>query len=163
LRALHGIALAPWLVLAACGYTFGSGLHQEGIRTVHLEVVGNETWRQRLEAELGAELARVLPVRTDLLPADRRAADACLQVVITDDHERTLVEGDRRNPVQEGAFEATVRVRLVRARDQAVIVDQEILDRTEFRDPIGEDLTSARVEMIAKLADKIALALQGRF
>ena len=66
------LLLVATLPMTACGYTFGSGLHQQGIQTVHLKVVGNETWRQRLEAELGAELARELdPVRGPRQPRER--------------------------------------------------------------------------------------------
>lgn len=156
-----------WLVAAlpmtACGYTFGSGLHAQGIRTVHLQVVGNDTWRQRLEAELGAALARELPVSTDLLPADARTADATLEVHFGDARERTLVVGDRQNPKREGSLEGLVRIRLVRRSDGTAVVERDIVDRTEFRDPIGEDLTSARAELISDLARKIALALEASF
>jgi len=43
------------------------------------------------------------------------------------------------------------------------LVDHVVADRAEFRDPIGEDLTSARREMVADLARKIVLALETRF
>ncbi|HEX6811304.1 MAG TPA: hypothetical protein VF384_06755 [Planctomycetota bacterium] len=161
--AMDGLALlAAGALLAACGYTFGTGLDERGVRSIALTVVGNETYRQRLEAELGQELARELPVRTDLMLADRRTADATVHVVLTDARERTLVTGVRSQPVTEGAFEATVRMRLVK-RDGTVLLDQRLLDRTEFRSPIGEDLTSARREIVIALAKKITDALQSGF
>jgi len=46
------------------------------------------------------------------------------------------------------------------ARDGTVLIERRLLDRTEFRSPIGEDLTSARNELVEDLAHKIALALQ---
>jgi hypothetical protein len=151
-------ALCLLLLPSACGYTFGAGLDRHGVRTVALEVVGNDTYRQRLEAELGSALARELPVSSDLELADRRTADAILQVVLTDINERTLVAGSSLDPVREGAFEGKVWARLVR-RNGEVLLDRRILDRTEFRSPIGEDLTSARSELVEDLARKIALAL----
>jgi hypothetical protein len=129
------------------------------VRTVALAVVANETYRQRLESELGAALARELPVSTDLVPADRRRADAILEITLIDDRERTLVAGGRADPVREGAFEVAVRMRLVR-RDGTVLLERPLLDRTEFRTPIGEDLTSARTELTEDLARKICLALE---
>lgn len=156
-QAILVVALA--VGAAGCGYTFGSGLDRMAVRSVALQVVGNETWRQRLEAELGLALARELPVSTDLRLADRRVADAVLQVVITEARERTLVAGGRADPVREGAFEAAVEMRLVR-NDGTKLLERRLLDRTEFRDPIGEDLTSARVELVDDLARKIALALE---
>jgi len=157
-RCLSALLFAT--ALAGCGYTFGSGLGEKGIRTIALQVVGNDTWRQRLEVELSRTLSRELPVSTDLRLADRRSADATLEVIFTDARERTLVRGDRSDPVREGALEAAVTMRLVR-RDGSVALQRRILDRTEFRDPIGEDLTTARAELTEDLARKIALALEG--
>jgi hypothetical protein len=98
--------------------------------------------------------------------ADRRRADATLKVVLQDAQERTLVVGARNDanpiasdPVREGAFSAAVWIRLV-GRDGVALVERRITDRTEFRSPIGEDLTSARKELIEDLARKIALALE---
>jgi hypothetical protein len=157
-----GTSLALALVAAGCGYTFGSGLEQSGIRTIALAVVGNETYRQRLEAELSAALARELPISTDLQLADRGRADAVVEVVLASASERTLVPGDRNDPVREGSFEAAVSLRLVR-RNGEVVIDRMLLDRTEFRDPIGENLTTARTELVGDLARKIALALESGF
>jgi len=150
------------LLAASCGYSFGSGLPQKGVHTVALQVVGNETARQRLEAELSAALARELPISSDLRLADRSRADAILEVDVTDVRERTLIPGSGNTRVTEGALAAAVRVRLVR-RDGAVLLERTLLDRTEFRDPIGEDLSSARAELVADLARKIALALETGF
>lgn len=147
------------LLAAACGYTFGSGLDKLGVRTIALDVVGNDTFRQRLEVELGAALSRELPVSSDVTLADRRTADAILHVVLTDASERTLVSGSRNDPVREGAFAAAVWVRLI-ARDGRVVLERRITDRTEFRTPIGENLTTARSEIVDDLARKIALALE---
>lgn len=153
-----------WLALpiAGCGYTVGSGLDSLGVRTVALDVVGNDTFRQRLEVDLGQALARELPVTSDVVLADARTADAVLEVLFTDAEERTLVPGGRQDPVREGAFRAAVWVRLV-GRDGRNVLERRITDRTEFRSPIGEDLSSARQELVEDLARKIALALETGF
>jgi hypothetical protein len=157
---LAGLGWLGWLAgLGGCGYSQGSGLDQLGVRTVALDVVGNDTFRQRLEVELSAALARELPVSSDVVLADRRTADAILNVLLTDATERTLVVGSRVDPVREGAFAAAVWVRLV-ARDGRVVLERRITDRTEFRSPIGENLTTARSELVEDLARKIALALE---
>lgn len=157
-----GVFLFVLLAASGCGYTVGSGMDQLGVRTVALEVVGNETYRQRLEVELGQALARELPVRTDVTLADRRTADAILQVVLTEASERTLVAGTRDDPVREGSLRGATVMRLV-GRDGRVILERRITDRTEFRSPIGEDLTSARAELVEDLASKIAMALETDF
>lgn len=148
---------------ASCGYSFGSGLAERGVHTVFLQVVGNETWRQRLEVDLSRALARELPVRAGLLPASQAQADAVLQVELIDERERTLVPGSRQDPVREGAWEVVVRVRLHSRRDGSILVQRELTNRVEFRSPVGEDLSSARRELVEELANKIALSLEGRF
>jgi hypothetical protein len=149
------------LLLAACGYTAGSGLHEHGIRTVQVLAVANDTYRQRLEEELGAEVSRTL-ARTDLLPGDS-SADAVLELRILDERERTLVTGDRTVPVREGAQEVLVQVRLRDRRSGRLVVDRTVADRAEFRDPIGENLTTARQQLVRDLASKIVLALETGF
>ncbi len=160
-RWLAAIA-AQALLAAGCGYTVGSGLPARGIRTVALDVVANDTYRQRLEVELSQALARELPVSSDLVLADRRRADAILQVVFTAADENTLVIGGLDAPVREGSFEGRVRMRLVRP-DGSLVLERLVLDRTEFRSPIGENLTSARQELVEDLARKVALALTDDF
>ena len=56
------------LLAAGCGYTFGSGLHEQGVRTVALRVAGNDTMRQRLEADISLALSRELYASSDLRP-----------------------------------------------------------------------------------------------
>jgi hypothetical protein len=159
--------LAPWFLLPlcawSCGYTMGSGLAEKGVQTVFLRYVGNETYRQRLEVELSRALARELPVSAGLLPATEAEADSVLEVEISDERERTLVPGSRLDPVREGAFEVKVKVCLRRRSDGSILVQRELAERTEFRSPIGEDLTSARAEMVRNLARKIGLSLEGAF
>jgi len=168
---LIATALTTALALTSCGYTFGSGLGQRGIETVAFQVVGNESYRQRFEVEINRFLARELPVTTDLQLATKARADAVLQVVLTEARERTAVLGvpDQDNPgdisyprVREGVLEGAVRLRLI-GRDGTVHIDRMLLDRTEFRAPLGENLTSARAEMAEDLARKIALALETDF
>lgn len=159
-RALVAGAALAWL--ASCGYQFGTGWPERGVRTVSLAVVGNETYRQRLEVALSAALARELPISTDLRLAAPGRGDATLEVVLTDAGERTLVPGSRQDPTREGALEGTVRMRLV-AASGAVLLARTVVDRAEFRSPIGEGLEQANDELVGDLARKIALALETGF
>jgi hypothetical protein len=159
---------SPWLLLlacgqTACGYAFGSGLPERDIRTVFVEAPGNDTYRQRLEADLGAAVSRLLAASSDVLPASRQDADAVLSLRFVEDAEATLVTGDRTAPVREGALQSGVRVVLTERRSGSVLVDKLVRDRAEFRDPIGEDLSTARAEMVDDLARKIVLALETGF
>jgi len=151
------------LAAAACGYSSGTGLGDQGIRRVHVTAVANETYRQRLEVELSAAVSRELAVSSDLWPSPRDQADAILEIRIVEEHERTLVSGDRTSPVVEGAQAVNLQVRLVDCRTGRAVIDRRIADRAEFRTPIGEDLTSARQELVEDLARKIVLALETGF
>jgi hypothetical protein len=171
IRSTSWIAWAAGFLLASCGYSFGSGLADYGIHSVAFQVVGNESYRQRFEVQISSFLSRELPVTTDLVLADRNTADAILQVVLTDVSERTIVTGrpDSDNPsiqsyprVREGALQGQLLMRLV-GQDGTVYLERLLLDQTEFRSSIGENLTSARNEMAEDLARKIALALESDF
>lgn len=161
--AVAAVAAFAAVAFGACGYVAGTGLHERGVRTVHVTAAGNDTYRQRLEAELSLAVSRELAVSSDLLPASRNTADAVLELTITEDRERTLVLGGRDAPVLEGAFAGAVHVRLWNRTTGDVLVDRVVTDRTEFRDPIGEDLTTARDELVQDLARKIVLALETSF
>lgn len=152
---------APLLLVAltACGYSFGTGWHEQGIARISLAVVGNATYRQRLEAELTEALARELPVATDLHLTTAAHADARLFVTLESVGERTLVHGSREDPVREGAMVARVQMRLV-ASDGRVLLERHLQDVTEYRSPIGETGATARAELVVDLARRIALALQ---
>lgn len=166
-RSLALVLLAA--LLPSCGYTYGTGLAEYGIQTVAFQVVGNQSYRQRLEVEISRELARELP-QTNLTLADRSTADAILEVTLTDVQERTIVTGRPirgvPNPtfprIREGALESAVWMRLV-GRDGTVHLERRLLDRTEFRAAIGENVTTARAELAQDLARKIALELATDF
>ena len=53
-------------------------------------------------------------------------------------------------------------MRLV-GRDGTVYLERRLLDRTEFRATIGENVTSARAELAVDLARKLASALATDF
>ena len=131
---------------------------------MHLRAIENDTFRQRLEVELGAAVSRELSVSSDLLPGSAAAADAILELRITSERERTLVSGDRTSaPVREGAQEVVVRILLTDRRTGKQLVDRTVIDRAEFRSPLGEDLGTARTELVEDLARKIVLALETPF
>ena len=147
---------------AGCGYTVGTDLGSRGIQTMAVDVVGNATFRARLELPLTAEIYRVLPTHLGVRPAPRDRADAVLSVEIEDVQGLSLISGGL-NPVREGALHWTIRVVLRDRRTGAILVDQPIADRSEFRTPVGENTRSAVQEATADLARKIALALEPGF
>lgn len=161
IRQFLSCALAGFLLLTACGYTMGfSG--KRGIHTVAIEVVRNETFRQRIEAPLTRELYRDLNIYTDYRRAPRATADAVLTVTLTDIRNQTLVQG-QTTPIEEGSIAVVANVQLRDRRSGEVVVTHQIRDIAEYRVPLGEDQETASAELVSDLAKKIMLALEGDF
>ena len=163
----HSILLMPAALLAAllagCGYSTGFDLPSEGIRTVAVKVAGNNTFRQRLEIPLTAEIQRALPIYDGLYLASFEEADAILTVEITDIQGRSLIQGRAQDPVREGTLDYSVQATLRSRRTGEVLRDRRVFDRAEFRSPIGETEETAIAEASRELARKIALALERDF
>lgn len=160
-RPLGTCALCTWLLLTACGYTMGfSG--KPGIRTVAIEVVRNETFRQRIEQPLTRELYKDLNVYTDYRRAPRATADAILIVTLTEIRNQTLVQG-QVTPVEEGSIAIVANVQLRDRRSGDVVVARQIRDIAEYRVPLGENQETAGAELVSDLAKKIMLALERDF
>ncbi|MHC4516039.1 MAG: LPS assembly lipoprotein LptE [Planctomycetota bacterium] len=149
------------LVLTACGYTMGFA-GKTGIRTIAIEVVRNETFRQRIERPLTRELYRDLNIYTDYRLAPQATADAVLTVTLVDVRNRTLVTGSAA-PVEEGSLAVVADVRLLDRRSGDVVVDRRIRDIAEYRVPLGENQETAGTELVSDLSRKIMLALEGDF
>jgi len=157
------IAIAASMVLAAaCGYQAGFPMRHEGIRTVAVEVVGNQTFRQRLEIPLTRALHEALSEHSALVVTSPDRADARLVVDLVDAQGMALAVGGSA-PIKEGALELAIRVRLLRLPGGQTVLERRIVDRAEFRVPVGENLQSATRESAHDLARKIVLSLEPDF
>ncbi|MBI85746.1 MAG: hypothetical protein CMJ81_21330 [Planctomycetaceae bacterium] len=164
LEVIHRASIYTLLLAvlpAACGYTSGFDLASGGTRKIAVQIAGNQTFRQRLEIPLTHELVRQLPIRTGLIITSHSNADAILEVSINDVLDRTLVIGS--TPVLEGGLIFAVKMRLVDQKTGSVLRERTIMDRAEFRVPIGENAVSATSEAAHDLARKVLLALESDF
>lgn len=152
------VALLSFLLSAGCGYTIG----HTHVRTVALQVAGNETMRQRLELPLTRALQEALVVYAQLQPTTKDRADAILEVDLADARNRALVVA-RPEPLSEGSLALSVHVRLVDARNGEPIRTFTVQDRAEFRAAVGERESEAIREATIDLARKIALGLEADF
>jgi hypothetical protein len=159
LRGLSAIALA--MIGAGCGYTTGFA-PQADVRTVAVQIVGNQTFRQRLERDLTRAIARQLSEYSAYRHSDATNADAVLEVEFVAIRNTTLVIGSPE-PVREGSLDAVARIRLVARRSGRVLVETRLRDIAEYRSLIGEDETTARRELVSDLGRRIVLALEGGF
>jgi hypothetical protein len=158
------IRFLPVMLLSfvtACGYTMGFA-GRPGIRTVAIQVVRNETFRQRIERPLTRELYKDLNVFSDYRPAPVATADAILTVTLTDIRNQTLVQGTT-TPVEEGSIVAVANVQLRDRRSGDLLLNRQIRDIGEYRVPLGENQETATAELVSDIAKKIMLALEGDF
>ena len=93
-HALHaGFWFAAAALLSGCGgYHMGS-LVPSDIRTVHVEVFDNATFRRELELGLTEAVQQEIRRRTHLRMADRATADSVLTGEIVDFRQRTEARG----------------------------------------------------------------------
>lgn len=147
---------------AACGYQAGFPLRHTGIRTVAVDVVGNQSFRQRLEIPLTRALHEALSVHSALVVTTPDRADARLVVNLEDAQGMALAVGGSA-PIKEGALELAIAVKLLRLPGGETVVERRIVDRAEFRVPVGENLASATRESAHDLARKIVLSLEADF
>lgn len=158
--ASYLVALVCGLLPVGCGYSLGFA-PPAGVRTVAVQVVGNSSFRQRLERDLTRSVARQISEYSGLRLAPSREADAVLEVEIVAVRNTTLVTGITR-PVEEGSVDAVARIRLVERRTGETLVDRHLRDIAEYRVLIGEGESTARSELVTDLGRAIVLALEGQ-
>ena len=146
----------------SCGYSLGYGsFGPSGFRTIAVHTAINQTFRQQLEVPLTRALYQELTQQTGWVPADSARADGILTVTIERIDGRSLVRD--ATPVREGSLDFQARARLTDRSSGRTLVEQVVLDRGEFRIPVGETTESAAAEAVSDLARKIVLALEGDF
>lgn len=148
------------VTMGGCGYILGYQGRAPGIRTVHVGVVGNDTFRQRMERELTRSITVKLAKYSGYRHAPKDRADAILKVTIVGIRNSTLILG---LPIREGSLDAVAKIQLIERRTGRILVEKRLRDIAEYRTMIGEDNTSARAELVSDLGRRIVLALEAGF
>lgn len=121
--------LAAWFAAALSGctaYRFGAAsLYHPGIRTIHVPVVRNETFRHDLGVRLTEALVREIEMRTPYKVTGDPWADSVLQIRVVSEGKLVLTETADDDP---------------RALDAAILVEALWTDRQ------GESLMSNRLQ-----------------
>lgn len=151
------------LLLTACGYTAGFDGHGSAGRRVTIEVVGNDTYRQRFELPITRALEQEIPIYSNWQLVGPGSASAIVQARIEQVTGNSLAGGALGSPVREGGLDFILVARLLDARTGRVLQEAEILDRVEFRAAVGENEDSALAEGSEDIARKIILALERPF
>ena len=156
LAALFGFALA-----GCAGWTAGS-LVVGGMERIYVPFIQNETFYRGIEEGLTGEVLARINERSDLYLADRESAQLILEGRVTGYKERVLSE-DRRNEVLESSALVTVKVRLIRVSDGAVLKEVTLVDRAEFFGGEAENLQTSQQESFRVLSHKIVSVVEKGF
>lgn len=151
--------LACLVTLAGgCGYTTRS-LFPDGIESVAVKMVGNETFYREIETDLTRELSREIRERTPYRLTRIRNADAVLSGRILSVSRPTLIETEQ-DLVSEQAVIVRVEMVLTDRRTSQVLQRFHAANRAEFIVERGETLESGFRESIHDLAEEVLNELQ---
>jgi hypothetical protein len=138
-------------------YRFGAcTLYAPHVRTVHVQMFENDTFRRGLGPWLTEAVAKEIQVRTPLRLADSQTADSFLRATWIADRKSTLIEtinDDVRDIGYSGRFEVTWTDRTGQPLTPARIV--KISDDVSFVPEAGQSMTTAQQELIRSVAQQV--------
>jgi outer membrane lipopolysaccharide assembly protein LptE/RlpB len=147
--------------LAGCGYTTRS-LIGDDFHTIHVEILGNKTFRRDLEFTLTRDIQDEILSRTNLRIVDREGADVRLEGDIVDFAENVLSTDDK-DRVFESSVRVTVRFRLVDQRTGAEMRHFTLYDSAPFLAATGQTNRTATNRTFSDLAEHLVYELEKGF
>ena len=166
--------LATWL-LALCGcaaYQFGnSGLYNPNIRTVHVPVVRNDTFRHDLGVQLTEALVRSIEMRTPFKVVGSTAADSVLTCRVTGQGKRVVAENLSDEP---RALNNSVSVELTWTDRQGNLLLTNrfvpagelafyFVQNADFVPEGGQSMASTQQRVVEQLAEQIVSQMESRW
>jgi lipopolysaccharide assembly LptE-like protein len=158
-RLVRLAALA--LALSGCGYSTHS-LIGDDYRTIHVEILGNRTFRRDLEFELTRDIQSEILSRTPLRIVDRSRADVRLEGDIIDFQEN-VISTDEHDRIFESSVRVTVAFRLVDQRSGTEMKRFTLYDSSPFLAQQGQTEKTAAQETFADLAEHVVYQLERSF
>ena len=172
-RSLLLLLVASVLACTGCAsYRYGAAsLFRPGIRTVHVPVVRNETFRHDLGVRLTEALVRKIEARTPYKVTGDPNADSVLQCRVVREGKRVLTETKTDDP---RALDAAITVRANWfSRNGEVLMQNSIVPTGQFAIDFGQDsrfvpeagqsIDTATEAAIEKLADRIVSQMEFRW
>ncbi len=176
LRLIQGkmqIALLILPLLFGCAsYRFGNAsMFRSGIRTVHVPVARNDTFRHDLGVRLTEALVREIDRRTPYKVTGDPNADSTLTCRVVGESKRVLAEADTDDPT---ALDAAVAVQatwasrggellmqnsVIPTPDLAILFGQD----ARFVPEAGQSIDTATQEAIEDLAERIVSQMEMRW
>lgn len=134
-RAILGLALAA--AAAGCGYTTGVRLPEQ-VRTVGVEVFGNDTKQRDLEVELQRELADAVARLVHARLVDPAQADLIVRGRVVDYVRRNGIRSPQ-NQLLETGVRITIEVQLVQRFDQSSVLEGAEPERSDLPPSRADD------------------------
>lgn len=171
-RRLFGM-LAATLVSTGCArYQFGSrSMFRDDIRTVHVPIARNDTFRHDLGPRLTEAVVRQIELRTPYKVTGDVAADSTLRLLVTYQDKGVLTESYSDDAQALDAVVA-VSVNWVDRRGAPLLRDQwaletnraaELLQGSRFVPEAGQSVQTAIQDTIEDLADRIVAQMEVRW
>jgi hypothetical protein len=167
-----GLLLSTFASVGCATYQFGSAsMFRPGIRTVHVPVVRNDTFRHDLGVRLSEALVREIERRTPYKVTGDPNADSTLSCRVVNESKRVLTEtttDDPRALDAEIAVQATWTSRGGELLMQNSVVPGELLaidfgQAARFVPEAGQSIDSATQAAIEDLADRIVSQMEMRW
>jgi len=158
MRDLKRTSLLLVFLVWACGYKAGFMFKTQEIRSIGIKIVGNNTFRERIEIPLTKRLEKELESYVNVKPYSPDKADAILEVVIKSADERPIAEGGE-DVVSVGSLFLVVEANLKRRIDGRILRKAVVADRAEYIIAGGEKFSDALNEAVDKIAKRVIFLL----
>lgn len=155
------LTLCAALIVGSSGgcsmYRFGNcTLHTPDVRSVHVQMFENDTYRRGLGPWLTESVAKEIQLRTPYRIADARTADSFLRATWVADRKSVLVESandDVRDVGYTGRIEVTWTNRSGVPLTEGRII--KITEDVSFVPEAGQSITTAQQQMVRNVAQQI--------
>lgn len=167
------LAAIAMVCLSGCAaYRFGSAsMFRPGIRTVHVPIVRNDTFRHDLGVRLSEALVKEIDRRTPYKVTGDPNADSTLSCRITNESKRVLTETSSDDP---RALDAALAVQATwTARNGELLMQNSVIPSNEFAIRFGQDsrfvpeagqsVDTATQVAIENLAERIVSQMEMRW
>jgi hypothetical protein len=167
-----GFCLALLSVAGCANYQLGSAtMFRPGIRTVHVPIVRNETFRHDLGVRLSEALVREIERRTPYKVTGDPNADSTLTCRVINESKRVLTETATDDP---RAIDAAVSVRATwTGRRGELLMQNSVIPQGDLAITFGQDarfvpeagqsIDSATQQAIEDLAQRIVSQMESRW
>lgn len=154
------------------GYQFGSRtLYNPNIRTVHIPIVRNESWRHDVGVQLTEAIQKAVELNTPYKVIGDPNADSTLTCRVTSQTKRTVTEARTDEP---RAVETLVTVELTWTDRQGnLLMENRFVPQGEFAyyfiqgmDFVpegGQSIATAQQRVVERLADQVVRQMESRW